>query len=246
MKQGFFTVVRQDALARGILRMELEGDVSAVTQPGQFVEIALPGFFLRRPISVCDCHDDRLVLIYKVVGAGTETMATLGSGAQLDILTGLGHGFDAEGCGVSPLLVGGGVGVPPLYLLARRLLEKGVHPDAVLGFNRADEVFYAREFEDLGVRVVLATADGSAGVRGFVTDALPGEATKAYACGPMPMLRALDKTLPEGLPAEFSLEERMGCGFGACMGCSIMTRLGSRRVCKAGPVFARDVLVWDN
>ncbi len=246
MKQGIFTVLGQEVLAPGVWRMELEGDVSAVTQPGQFVEIALPGFFLRRPISVCDCRGGRLVLIYKTVGQGTKAMSELGRGAQMDILTGLGRGFCLEGSGSAPLLVGGGVGVPPLYFLARMLLEKGASPVAVLGFNRADEIFYAREFEELGVRVVLATADGSAGVRGFVTDALPQGMTGAYACGPMPMLRALDAALPAGLHAEFSLEERMGCGFGACMGCSIMTRSGSRRVCRDGPVFSRDELVWNN
>ncbi len=245
MKQGVFTIVRQDRIAPGVLRMELEGDVSAVEQPGQFVEIAVPGFFLRRPISVCDCRSGRLVLIYKVVGTGTDAMSRLEDGAHLDLLTGLGHGFSPEASGDAPLLVGGGVGVPPLYFLARRLAERGVQPAAVLGFNSASEIFYAREFEELGVRVVISTADGSAGVRGFVTDALPSKATRVYACGPLPMLRALDAVLPEGLPAEFSLEERMGCGFGACMGCSIMTRRGSRRVCKDGPVFLRDELIWN-
>ena len=244
MKHVLFTIRDQQKLARDVWRMDLEGDVSAIAAPGQFVEVALEGFFLRRPISVCDCAADRLTLVYKVVGQGTEKMSRMAAGERLDLLTGLGRGFSVEKGGDAPLLIGGGVGVPPLYMLSKRLIGSGARPVAVLGFNRADEVFFAEEFKDLGVRVVLCTADGSAGERGFVTDVLPGGASFAYACGPLPMLRALERSLPRELAAEFSLEERMGCGFGACMGCSIRTRDGARRVCRDGPVFPREMLLW--
>ncbi len=244
MKQVLFTIKDQQKLARGVWRMDLEGDASAIAAPGQFVEVALEGFFLRRPISVCDCGADHLTLVYKVVGQGTEKMSRMTAGERLDLLTGLGRGFSAEKGGVAPLLIGGGVGVPPLYMLAKKLVERGARPVAVLGFNQADEVFFAQEFEALGMRVVLCTADGSVGERGFVTDVLPCGASFAYACGPLPMLRALERSLPPETGAEFSLEERMGCGFGACMGCSIRTRDGARRVCKDGPVFPRETLLW--
>ncbi|MBQ3893595.1 MAG: dihydroorotate dehydrogenase electron transfer subunit [Mailhella sp.] len=244
MKQVLFTVREQQKLARDVWRMDLEGDASAVAAPGQFVEVAVEGFFLRRPISVCDCSKDRLTLVYKVVGQGTGAMSRMAAGDRLDLLTGLGRGFSVEKGGSAPLLIGGGVGVPPLFMLARRLIESGVRPTAVLGFNRADEVFFTEEFTALGVRVVLCTADGSAGERGFVTDVLPGGASFAYACGPLPMLRALERVLPRDLGAEFSLEERMGCGFGACMGCTLQTRDGARRVCRDGPVFPREMLLW--
>ena len=223
--------------------MVLAGDTSAMTMPGQFVEISLPGFFLRRPISVCDYDEKGITLIYKVVGQGTDAMAKMQKGETLDLLTGLGHGFHTEKSGSEPLLVGGGVGVPPLFHLARKLIAAGRKTTVVLGFNKADEIFYAREFEDLGACVRVTTVDGSVGVKGFVTDALPDQATYVYSCGPMPMLRALYRAT-QGTGGEFSLEERMGCGFGACMGCSIMTKKGSMRVCKDGPVFDREVLEW--
>ncbi len=244
MKKVLFTVLRQERLARDVWCMDLDGDPSAVIAPGQFVEIFLEGFFLRRPISVCDCNGQSLRIVYKVVGQGTEKMSRMDVGSQLDMLTGLGRGFSVDKGGAFPLVIGGGVGVPPLYMLARRLIENGAQPTAVLGFNSADEVFFTEEFRALGVRVILCTADGSAGVRGFVTDVLPGGSSFAYACGPLPMLHALQRVLPQELGAEFSLEERMGCGFGACMGCSIQTRDGAKRVCKDGPVFPRETLIW--
>lgn len=243
MKQGTYTIVGHEALTKDVYRMVLAGDTSAMTMPGQFVEISLPGFFLRRPISVCDYDEKTITLIYKVVGQGTDAMARMEKGGTLDMLTGLGHGFDVEKSGEEPLLVGGGVGVPPLFNLARKLIAAGRKPTVILGFNRAEEIFYAREFENLGARVVVTTVDGSAGVKGFVTDALPASFSCVYSCGPMPMLHALYRAT-QGCRGEFSLEERMGCGFGACMGCSIMTKEGSRRVCKDGPVFDKEVLAW--
>lgn len=243
MKQGIYTVMEHQALTRDVYLLRLEGDTSPLTAPGQFVEVALDGFFLRRPLSVCDYDSRSLTLIYKVVGQGTQAMTALKRGARLDILCGLGHGFDPSLAGKKPLLVGGGVGVPPLYHLAKVLLAKGTRPEVVLGFNRAEEIFYAREFEELGARVAVTTVDGSVGVKGFVTAALPEGCTHVFACGPMPMLKALYKAT-QGMPGQFSLEERMGCGFGACMGCSISTTEGSRRVCKDGPVFSKEVLGW--
>ena len=243
MKQGIYTIIEHTPLAKDVYRMVLSGDTSAMTMPGQFVEISLPGFFLRRPISVCDYDEKTITLIYKVVGQGTDAMAQMKEGDALDVLTGLGHGFDVEKSGESPLLVGGGVGVPPLFNLARKLVAAGRSVTVILGFNRAEEIFYAREFEKIGARVIVTTVDGSVGVKGFVTDALPEDFSYVYSCGPMPMLRALYRAA-QGKGGEFSLEERMGCGFGACMGCSIMTKEGSRRVCKDGPVFDKEVLEW--
>ena len=243
MKQGIYTIVEHTPLTKDVYRMVLAGDTSAMTMPGQFVEISLPGFFLRRPISVCDYDENTITLIYKVVGQGTDAMAKMRKGETLDMLTGLGHGFDAEKSGDTPLLVGGGVGVPPLFNLAKKLIAAGRKPTVILGFNRAEEIFYAHEFEKLGAHVIVTTVDGSVGVKGFVTDALPGTYSHVYSCGPMPMLRAL-YLATQGRSGEFSLEERMGCGFGACMGCSIMTKEGSRRVCKDGPVFDKEVLAW--
>ena len=211
-------------------------------RPGQFVDIRLPGYYLRRPISVCDFAPGRLTLIYKVVGHGTEYMAGLTPGAALDVLTGLGNGYDTAPSGERPLLIGGGAGVPPLYALAKRLLAEGKRPRAILGFNTADEVFYPEEFLALGVPVTVTTVDGSRGVRGFVTDAMDGGYTYFYTCGPEAMMRAVfQKSVTSG---QFSLEERMGCGFGACMGCTCRTKTGHKRVCKDGPVFVKEELAW--
>ena len=223
--------------------MELEGDVSEVLSPGQFINIRLDGRFLRRPISVCDKKEDGLVIIYKVVGEGTGDMSRMMPGTNLDVLTGLGNGYSLEESGERPLLTGGGVGVPPLYWLCRQLLDKGARPLAVLGFNRADEVFYEREFRDLGADVIVMTADGSYGEKGFVTDGMKGlDYTYIYACGPMPMLRAVNSIAAAS--GQFSFEERMGCGFGACMGCSCHTLAGDKRICIDGPVMRREEIIW--
>ncbi len=244
MKQTLYTVCSNEPLARQVFRMRLLGDTSAITAPGQFVDLALPGFFLRRPISICDYDADGLTIIYKVVGKGTAALSRLAPGAELNALSGLGNGFDTQKSGESPLLIGGGVGVPPLYALAKRLLAEGKCPTAVLGFNKADEVFYAGEFENLGVRTIVCTADGSVGVRGFVTDAIATLSGYSfyYACGPEPMLRAVHALCPCG--GQLSFEERMGCGFGACMGCSCKTKYGNKRICKDGPVLDKEEIVW--
>ena len=243
MKQGIFEIVENAPLTASVYRMRLAGDTSAVTAPGQFVNIALEGKFLRRPISVCDLEDGLLTIIYKVVGKGTEQMAALQTGARLDILTGLGNGYDLAPAGARPLLLGGGVGVPPLYLLARRLIARGAAPTVVLGFNRADEIFYKKEFAALGAEVTVTTVDGSAGVKGFVTDALPRDYTYFYACGPEPMLKAVWKATATS--GQLSFEERMGCGFGACMGCSCKTITGSKRICREGPVLRKEEILWE-
>lgn len=242
MKQGIFTIVENIPLTAQVYRMVLEGDTSAITNPGQFVEVRLPALFLRRPISVCAWDEKSLTLVYKVAGRGTGDMARLSPGAKLDLLTGLGNGYDTSRAGECPLLIGGGVGVPPLYGLCQTLLREGKRPHVILGFNTKDEIFYEREFRALGVPVAVATADGSYGIKGFVTDAMDGPCSFFYACGPLPMFRALEKAART--PGQYSMEERMGCGFGACMGCSMETKSGPRRVCKDGPVFDREEVLW--
>lgn len=243
MKQSFFTVVGNDRIARDVWRMELTGDVSAIGRPGQFVNIALPDFYLRRPISVCDYAGDRLTLIYKAVAQGTEYMTSLEAGTQLDLLTGLGNGFDTSVGWQKPLLVGGGVGAPPLYKLAKELIASGRKPHILLGFASAEDVFLADEFAALGLEVTVATNDGSMGIKGFVTNALPTiDFDGIFACGPIPMLKALCDATDK--PAQLSFEERMACGFGACMGCSRMTKNGAKRICKDGPVMDREEIIW--
>lgn len=235
-----FEITGIERLTSNVFEMTLRGDCSAFRMPGQFVEISVPGLYLRRPISVCDIEGNRLTLVFKTVGKGTEAMAKMAPGMQLDLLTGLGKGFDTSRCKECALLAGGGVGVPPLYLLARKLLKEGKRVKVALGFNTADEIFYADKFRELGADVAIATVDGSFGVKGFVTDAIALPEMQGrdfwYACGPLPMLSALGRTLDCGR-GEVSMEERMGCGFGACMGCTIETPWGPKRVCKDGPVF---------
>ncbi len=243
MKRGMFTVSANQQLAPATFRMTLTGDTSAITAPGQFVNIALTGKFLRRPISVCDWGEGSLTIIYKVVGQGTEQMSRMVPGETLDLLTGLGNGYDLDKSGDKPLLIGGGAGVPPLYALAKHLLAQGKHPQVILGFNQGQECFLVQEFQDLGVPVTVATADGSRGVKGFVTDAMPADGyTYLYTCGPEAMLRAIDgKAATSG---QFSFEERMGCGFGACMGCTCKTKYGNKRICREGPVLEREEIIW--
>ena len=245
MKQTVFEIVSNRPLTESVYEMTLSGDTSAITRPGQFVELSLEGYFLRRPISVCNYDEGTLTLIYKVVGKGTAQMATLAAGTKIDTLTGLGNGFDTSVEHNHALLVGGGVRVPPLYRLARNLVAEGKQVTVVLGFNTAAEIFYREQFEALGVNVVVATADGSVGVKGFVTDAIKQQVTGAdyfFSCGPLPMLRALTQSLD--IAGQISLEERMGCGFGICMGCSIQTVSGAKRVCKEGPVFRKEEILW--
>lgn len=241
MHQSLFTIVENKPLTSSVYSMVLEGDTSEIKNPGQFVEIAIPGRFLRRPISVCRWEEVSLTLLYKVVGQGTEDLSHMAPGAKLDLLTGLGNGYDLAASGDTPLLIGGGVGVPPLFGLCQALLARGKHPQVILGFNTKEEIFYEAEFAALGVPVTVTTADGSYGVRGFVTDAMSLPYSYFYACGPLPMLRAIDRVAVTS--GQFSMEERMGCGFGACMGCSIQTKNGTKRVCKDGPVFYREEVI---
>ncbi len=245
MQQVIFEIVSNRALTPLIYEMRLKGDTSAITRPGQFVELSIEGLFLRRPISVCNFDEGELTLVYKVVGKGTADMAAMQVGRKVDVLTGLGNGFNADAECQRALLVGGGVGVPPLYRLARELLAKGREVTVVLGFNTAAELFYEEEFKALGVNLVVATVDGSKGVKGFVTDAIRESGVAFdyfYSCGPLPMLKALSQSVTAD--GELSLEERMGCGFGICMGCSIQTASGAKRVCKEGPVFKKEEILW--
>ncbi len=240
MKEVEYKVLSNREIAKDVFRMELDGDSSDIKLPGQFVEVQLPGRFLRRPISVCDWTKGRLVLIYKVVGQGTEDMSYLEEGTYLKILTGLGNGYDIASIPDSPVLAGGGVGVPPLYALCKRLVQENKHPYVALGFNTKADVFYEEEFRALGVPVNVSTVDGSYGHEGFVTDIL-GSHDYALSCGPLPMLKAVSNKVKGG---QFSFEARMGCGFGACMGCSMETKNGPKRVCKEGPVFDREEIIW--
>ena len=242
MQDSIFTIIENKKIAKDVYKMLLRGDTSAIINAGEFVNIQLDGFYLRRPISVCDVEGDVLTLIYKIVGKGTQAMSEMPEGTELRLLTGLGNGYDLTPAGDDPLLVGGGVGVPPMYLLAKRLLAQGKKVSVVLGFNTADEVFYEDEFKALGCDVQVTTVDGSHGVKGFVTDALPEQYTYFYTCGPMPMFKALNKAVKTS--GQFSFEERMGCGFGACMGCSCKTLTGNKRICKDGPVLKKEEIIW--
>ena len=243
MKQSIFTITENTQLTATVFRMKLKGDVSDITSSGQFVNIKLDGLYLRRPISVCDSENGTLTLIYKVVGKGTEQMSAMVPGQELDILTGLGNGYNTDLSGNKPVLLGGGVGVPPLYMLCKQLIKDGKDVSVVLGFNTKDEVFCEEDFKALGAKVYVTTADGSYGIKGFVTDALKEiDYTYFYTCGPEPMLKALyNATTTSG---QFSFEERMGCGFGACMGCSCKTVAGYKRICKDGPVLEKEEILW--
>jgi dihydroorotate dehydrogenase electron transfer subunit len=236
MENIIFEICSNEMLAQGIYRLRLCGGYRDEVMPGQFVQVRLPGFYLRRPISVCDAGDGILTLIYKTVGDGTDALSRMKCGEKLDILTGLGNGYDLSRAGDAPLVLGGGVGIPPLYMLCRKLSEKGCKVTAVLGFNTSADVFYTDEFAEICERVIVSTADGSHGIRGFVTDAAADvKHTFYYSCGPKPMLDSVARVF--GSAGQMSLEERMGCGFGTCMGCTVMTKSGARRVCADGPVF---------
>ena len=245
MKQSIFEIRSNEALTDSVYKMVLQGDTSAITAPGQFVNILLEGKFLRRPISVCDYDENTLTIVYKVVGKGTEQMSTMVSGGKLDILTGLGNGYDLTLSGDRPVLLGGGVGVPPMYNLAKKLIEQGKKVSVILGFNTKSEIFYEEAFKNLGCQVTVTTVDGSYGIKGFVTTALEDlDYTYFYTCGPEPMLKAVYKTSVTS--GQMSFEERMGCGFGACMGCSCKTLTGYKRICKDGPVMKKEEILWEN
>ena len=250
MNEVRFTLTENARLAPNVYRLRLAGDASTITAPGQFLELSIPGFFLRRPLSVCDWEDGSVTILYRAVGDGTRALAEMKPGQTIDALCGLGNGFDVTACGEKTLVIGGGIGVPPMYSLAKRLLAAGKTPAAILGFNTASEIFYKEEFEALGIETILATADGSVGSKGFVTDALPEAFDTFCACGPMPMLRAIRQyAIEHDIPAYISLEERMACGVGACLGCVCKTthkdahsHVNNARICTDGPVFeAREV-----
>ena len=243
MKQSIFEILENTALTKDVFKMVLSGDTSDITASGQFVNIQLEGLYLRRPISVCDWDDKTLTIVYKVVGKGTEAMSKMAPGVKLDVLTGLGNGYDLTKAGDKPVLLGGGVGVPPMYGCAKKLVELGIKPTVILGFNVKDEIFYEEEFKALGCDTIVTTVDGSYGVKGFVTNALPEGYTHFYTCGPEPMLKAVYKATTTS--GQMSFEERMGCGFGACMGCSCKTLTGYKRICKDGPVMMKEEILWE-
>ena len=243
MKDTYFTLIKNEKIAANTYLSVLEGDTSHISASGQFVNIKLDGLYLRRPISVCDVEGDKLTIIYKAVGVGTEKMAHTPVGEKWLTLTGLGNGYDLSKSGDRPLLIGGGAGVPPMYLLCKRLIECGRKPAVILGFGSRDEVFYEKEFLSLGADVFVKTVDGSYGTKGFVTDVLKNiEYDYFFTCGPMPMFRAIEKVVKT--QGEYSFEERMGCGFGACMGCSCKTLTGNKRICVDGPVIKRGEIIW--
>ena len=238
-----YRLIENTQLTATVWRMKLEGDTSAIKAPGQFVQLTVPGFYLRRPISICDWDDKTITLVYKVVGQGTEAMSAMKIGMELDVLSGLGNGFDTSRCGDKPLLIGGGVGLPPMIGLCRTLIEEGKHPTVLAGFNTANEVFLKDAVDAMGAPFVLATMDGSAGVKGLVTDAMKDlDFTDVCACGPLPMLKAIMNA--SNAPAQLSFEERMGCGFGACMGCTVKVKGGYKRICKDGPILDREEVIW--
>lgn len=243
MYQGFYEIKSNVKLTENIYEMVLIGDTSSITAPGQFINIKLDGLFLRRPISICDYDDTTVKIIYKVVGEGTEAMSKMASGEKLDVLCGLGNGFDISKSTDKPVLIGGGVGVPPMYNLCKKLITEGKKVTVILGFNKKDEIFYEKEFKNLGADVKVTTVDGSYGIKGFVTDALKDtDYSYFFTCGPMPMFKAIESFAVTS--GQYSFEERMGCGFGACMGCTCKTKYGNKRICKDGPVLTREEIIW--
>ena len=243
MYQGIYEIKSNTQLTDSIYEMVLIGDTSSITAPGQFINIKLDGFYLRRPISICDYNDRTITIIYKVVGNGTDLMSKMKSGDKLDVLCGLGNGFDVSKSSEKPVLIGGGIGVPPMYNLCKKLIADGKKVTVILGFNKKDEIFYEDEFKKLGADVKVTTVDGSYGIKGFVTDALKEtDYTYFFTCGPMPMFKAIEATATTS--GQYSFEERMGCGFGACMGCSCKTKYGNKRICKDGPVLEREEIIW--
>lgn len=243
MYQGIYEIKSNIKLAESVYEMVLLGDTSSLRSPGQFINIKIDGLFLRRPISVCDYDENSITIIYKVVGEGTQLMSEMQSGEKLDVLCGLGNGFDTSKSGDNPVLIGGGVGVPPMYNLCKKLISEGKKVTVILGFNNADEIFYEDKFKALGADVKVTTVDGSYGIKGYVTDALKEtNYTYFYTCGPMPMFKAIENAATTS--GQYSFEERMGCGFGACMGCSCKTKYGNKRICKDGPVLEREEIIW--
>ena len=243
MKQQIVTIRSNEPLTDLVWKMVVEADTGAITAPGQFVNLQIDGLYLRRPISICDWDENSITLIYKIVGEGTEKMSKMLPGAKLDVLVGLGNGYNTSKSGDAPLLIGGGVGIPPMYGLCRKLLAEGKPVTVILGFNTASEIFYEKEFQDLGATVLVTTVDGSHGIKGFVTNAMEQvDYSYFFTCGPMPMFRAIEAVAKTS--GQYSFEERMGCGFGACMGCSCKTKYGNKRICKDGPVLEKEEIIW--
>lgn len=243
MKQGIFTVAENKSLTGKVSRLVLRGDVSAIEKPGQFVQLRLDGLYLRRPFSVCDRDSDNFTVLFESVGKGTGKLGTLECHSKVDVLTGLGNGFDLNACRDAPLLIGGGTGVSPLYWLAKELIKQGKRPTALLGFNTAEDVLYEDKFHTLGIETIVTTVDGSRGVKGFVTDAMNRPHTGFYTCGPEAMMKAVCSATDK--PGQLSFDKRMGCGFGACMGCTVKTQNGLKRICKDGPVLDREEVLWE-
>lgn len=243
MKQGYFTIAENTPLTERVSRLVLEGDTAAIKRPGQFVQIRLDGLFLRRPFSVCDRDDTVFTILYEETGKGTAKLRELPPGAELDVLTGLGNGFNLDACGDLPLLIGGGTGGSPLHWLAKELVKKNIRPTVLLGFNTAKDAFFVTEFRALGLETVVTTVDGSRGTKGFVTDAMERPHTGFYTCGPEAMMKAVCERSPH--PGQLSFDKRMGCGFGACMGCTVKTRNGLKRICKEGPVLSKEEVIWE-
>ncbi len=244
MKQGIFTVVENKALTGKVSRLVLKGDVTAIERPGQFIQLRLDGLYLRRPFSVCDRDSGSFTILFETVGKGTEKLRDVRPCATIDALTGLGNGFDLNACGDKPLLIGGGTGVSPLYWLAKELIRQGRHPAALLGFNTAGDVFYEDEYQALGIETIVTTVDGSCGVKGFVTNAMDCEHTGFFTCGPEAMMKAVCAATDK--PGQLSFDKRMGCGFGACMGCTVKTGNGLKRICRDGPVLDREEVLWED
>ena len=243
MKQQIVTIRSNEPLTDLVWKMVVEADTGAITAPGQFVNLQIDGLYLRRPISICDWDENSITLIYKIVGEGTEKMSKMLPGTKLDVLVGLGNGYNTAKSGDAPLLIGGGVGIPPMYGLCRKLLAEGKPVTVILGFNTASEIFYEKEFQDLGATVLVTTVDGSHGIKGFVTNAMEQvDYSYFFTCGPMPMFRAIEAVAKTS--GQYSFEERMGCGFGACMGCSCKTKYGNKRICKDGPVLEKEEIIW--
>lgn len=243
MKQDFYKIISNSQIAPSVYKLCLSGDTSPITAPGQFVNIKIPGFYLRRPISICDWTVGELTLIYKTVGDGTDALSRMKSGEELDLLISLGNGYDTSPSGDRPLLVGGGVGVPPLYGLCKKLIAEDKAVSVILGFNTKSEIFLEDEFKKLGAHVAVTTADGSYGLHGFVDAAMKyADYTYFYTCGPKPMFKAVNAVAKTD--GQFSFEERMGCGTGACMGCTCKTKNGPKRICTEGPVLLREEIEW--
>lgn len=243
-KKGLYEIKSNKKIAKDVYEMVLAGDTQYITKPGQFINIEIEGLYLRRPISICEYKDGLIKIIYKVIGEGTEYLSKLQPGKKLDILTGLGNGFEVTNSGKEPLLIGGGVGTPPMYELCKQLINQGKTVTVVLGFNSKEDVFYEDEFKNLGADVYITTVDGSCGAKGFVTDIIKDldNYTYFYGCGPEPMLKAVYNTTKTS--GELSFEERMGCGFGACMGCTCKTKYGTKRICVDGPVLKKEEIIW--